>query len=35
MTYPKREGVTRDGRDARMFDGASDVADEGAFAARC
>jgi type IV secretory pathway VirD2 relaxase len=35
MTYLKREGVTRDGKDARMFDGASDLADEGAFAARC
>lgn len=35
MTYLKRDGVTRDGENARMFDGASDVADEGAFAARC
>ncbi|WP_448046349.1 relaxase/mobilization nuclease domain-containing protein [Bradyrhizobium liaoningense] len=35
ITYLKRDGVTRDGENARMFDGASDVADEGAFAARC
>jgi type IV secretory pathway VirD2 relaxase len=35
MTYLKRDGVTRDGENARMFDGASDVADEGTFAARC
>ncbi len=35
MTYLKREGVTRDGEDARMFDAASDSADERAFAERC
>ena len=35
MTYLKREGVTRDGADARMFDPASDTADERAFAERC
>jgi type IV secretory pathway VirD2 relaxase len=31
----KREGVTRDGEEARMFDGATDAADERAFAERC
>ena len=35
MAYLKREGVTRDGEDARMFDAASDTADERAFAERC
>jgi type IV secretory pathway VirD2 relaxase len=35
ITYLKREGVTRDGADARMFDARSDVADERAFAERC
>ena len=35
MTYLKREGVTRDGEDARMFDATSDTADERAFAERC
>ena len=35
MTYLKREGVTRDGADARMFDAASDAADERAFVERC
>lgn len=35
MTYLKRDGVTRDDENARMFDGASDAADEGAFATRC
>jgi len=35
ITYLKREGVTRDGEDARMFDAASDTADERAFAERC
>src|SRR5579863_7950587 len=35
VAYLKREGVTRDGEDARMFDAASDVADERAFAERC
>jgi hypothetical protein len=31
----KREGVTRDGQKARMFDAASDHADAKAFAERC
>ena len=35
ITYLKREGVTRDGTDARMFDATSDAADERAFAERC
>jgi type IV secretory pathway VirD2 relaxase len=35
MAYLKREGVTRDGQDARMFDATSDTADERAFAERC
>ena len=35
VAYLKREGVTRDGQDARMFDAASDVADAKAFAERC
>jgi type IV secretory pathway VirD2 relaxase len=35
ITYLKREGVTRDGADARMFDAASDTADERVFAERC
>src|SRR3954469_24463704 len=35
ITYLKREGVTRDGADARMFDARSDATDEGAFAERC
>jgi len=35
ITYLKREGVTRDGADARMFDATSDTADERAFAERC
>ena len=35
IAYLKREGVTRDGEDARMFDAASDRADERAFAERC
>ncbi len=35
VKYLKREGVTRDGEDARMFDANSDVADERAFAERC
>lgn len=33
--YLKRDGVTRDGAEARMFDAGSDVADESAFAERC
>ena len=35
VAYLKREGVTRDGADARMFDAKSDAADERAFAERC
>ena len=35
ITYLKREGVTRDGADARMFDARLDAADERAFAERC
>ena len=35
IAYLKREGVTRDGEDARMFDAGSDTADERAFAERC
>lgn len=35
IAYLKREGVTRDGADARMFDSRSDAADERAFAERC
>ena len=35
IAYLKREGVTRDGADARMFDANSEVADERAFAERC
>ena len=35
LTYLKREGVTRDGADTRMFDAGSDTADERAFAERC
>src|SRR5271166_2162281 len=35
VAYLKREGVTRDGADARMFDAASDNADSKAFAERC
>ncbi|MCP3459701.1 VirD2 family relaxase/mobilization nuclease [Bradyrhizobium sp. CCGUVB23] len=35
LAYLKRDGVTRDGEDARMFDKTSDAADERAFAARC
>jgi type IV secretory pathway VirD2 relaxase len=35
IKYLKREGVTRDGEDARMFDANSDVADERAFTERC
>jgi type IV secretory pathway VirD2 relaxase len=34
MSYLKRDGVTRDGADARMFDASSDAADERAFAER-
>ena len=35
VTYLKRDGVTRDGSDARMFDSRSDDADAKAFAERC
>ena len=35
IAYLKREGVTRDGTDARMFDGRSDEAETKAFAERC
>ena len=35
LAYLKREGVTRDGHDARMFDAASDTADAKSFAERC
>jgi type IV secretory pathway VirD2 relaxase len=35
IAYLKREGVTRDGENARLFDAASDTADERAFAERC
>jgi type IV secretory pathway VirD2 relaxase len=35
INYLKREGVTRAGEDARMFDASSEVADERAFAERC
>ena len=34
MAYLKRDGVTRDSADARMFDATSDAADEKAFAER-
>ena len=34
MAYLKRDGITRDGADARMFDATSDAADEQAFAER-
>jgi type IV secretory pathway VirD2 relaxase len=35
ITYLKRDGVTRDGAEARMFEAASDKVDERAFAGRC
>lgn len=35
VAYLKRNGVTRDGRDAGLFDARSDHADSDAFAARC
>jgi len=35
ITYLNREGVTRDGSDARMFDARSDDSDAKAFAERC
>jgi type IV secretory pathway VirD2 relaxase len=35
MTYLKRDGVTRDGADASMFDARSEAVDERVFAERC
>lgn len=35
VAYLKRDGVTRDGRDASLFDARSDSADGDAFAERC
>ena len=35
IAYLKREGVTREGKNARMFDSATDTADERVFAKRC
>ncbi len=35
ISYLEREGVTRDGRDAIMFDADGGAADRDAFAARC
>ncbi|GAN75819.1 relaxase/mobilization nuclease domain-containing protein [Acidisphaera rubrifaciens] len=35
LAYLKRDGVTHDGADARMFDASSDDADARAFAERC
>lgn len=35
IRYLARDGVTRDGRDASMFDASGDEADRDAFAARC
>jgi type IV secretory pathway VirD2 relaxase len=35
IAYLRREGVTRDGENARMFDAATDTAEERAFAERC
>jgi len=35
ITYLKRDGVTRDGKDAGLFDARSDAADGDAFAGRC
>jgi type IV secretory pathway VirD2 relaxase len=35
VAYLKREGVTRDGADASMFDAQTEAADERAFAERC
>jgi type IV secretory pathway VirD2 relaxase len=35
LAYLRREGVTRDDNDARMFDASEDHADEAAFAERC
>jgi type IV secretory pathway VirD2 relaxase len=35
IAYLKRDGVTRDGAEARMFDASSNLVDERAFAERC
>ncbi len=35
LSYLQRDGVTRDGADARLFDARSDAADASAFAERC
>jgi type IV secretory pathway VirD2 relaxase len=35
VTYLKRDGITRDGADARLFDAQSDVIDERGFTERC
>ena len=35
VAYLKRDGITRDGAEARMFDARSDAVDERAFAERC
>ena len=35
IAYLERDGVTKDGEPARMFDATGDEADEGAFAERC
>jgi hypothetical protein len=35
LSYLKREGVTRDGEKARMFDAGADRADDAVFAERC
>lgn len=35
ISYLERDGVTRDGRDASMFDHAGEAADRNAFAERC
>jgi hypothetical protein len=35
IAYLKREGVAREGENARMFEAATDTADEHAFAKRC
>jgi type IV secretory pathway VirD2 relaxase len=35
IAYLERDGVTRDGRDASLFDARSDQADGNAFATRC
>lgn len=35
IAYLERDGVTRDGRDAMMFDASGDAADRDAFAERC